>query len=152
MMKNPQPKIKTLDDLAESCAMPKGELQNHIDWCFKRFADFIIYIDHDQYYSGLNNAKYILLNAVVTPVMSFQCDEQVVYMICCSGSTGWRKYNPPRNDTLSLSMGTNLDSHFQSTVGCFPVRLHFLIVFMEAEESVKGLLALVRTFATGAKC
>jgi hypothetical protein len=40
MMKNPEPEIKTLDDLAEWCAMPKGELQNHIAWCFKRFADF----------------------------------------------------------------------------------------------------------------
>ena len=40
MMKNPWPEIKTLDDLAELCAMPKGELQNHIAWCFKRVADF----------------------------------------------------------------------------------------------------------------
>jgi len=40
MMKNLQPEIKTLDDLAEWCAMPKEELQNHIAWCFKRFADF----------------------------------------------------------------------------------------------------------------
>jgi len=40
MMKILQPEIKTLDDLAEWCAMPKGELQNQISWCFKRFADF----------------------------------------------------------------------------------------------------------------
>jgi hypothetical protein len=26
MMKNPQPEIMTLDDLAEWCAVPKGEL------------------------------------------------------------------------------------------------------------------------------
>jgi len=30
MMKNPRPEIKTLDDLAEWCAMPKGVQQNHI--------------------------------------------------------------------------------------------------------------------------
>ena len=34
-MKIPQPEIKTLDDLAELCAMPKRELQNYIDWYFK---------------------------------------------------------------------------------------------------------------------
>jgi len=35
MMKNPHPAIKTLNDLAEWCAMPKGEPQNHIPWGFK---------------------------------------------------------------------------------------------------------------------
>jgi len=40
MMKNPQSEIKTLNDFAEWCPMPNGELQNHIAWCFKRFADF----------------------------------------------------------------------------------------------------------------
>jgi len=40
MMSNPQPEIKTVDDSAKWCAMPKGELRNHIAWCFKRFADF----------------------------------------------------------------------------------------------------------------
>jgi len=39
MMKNPLQEFKTLDDLAEWCAMPKGELQNHIGWYFKRFAN-----------------------------------------------------------------------------------------------------------------
>jgi hypothetical protein len=33
MMKSPQPEMKTLDNLAEWCAMPKGALQNHIAWC-----------------------------------------------------------------------------------------------------------------------
>jgi len=45
MMNNPQPEIKTLDTVAELCAMPKGELMNHIAWCFNRFADFTDYID-----------------------------------------------------------------------------------------------------------
>jgi len=40
MMENPRREIKTLDDLAEWFAMPKGELQNPIAWCFKRFAYF----------------------------------------------------------------------------------------------------------------
>jgi hypothetical protein len=55
MMRNPWPDIKTLDDLAEWCAMPNGELQNHIPWCFQRFADFTDYVNHDQYFSHLNN-------------------------------------------------------------------------------------------------
>ena len=95
MMKNPQPEIKTLDDLAEWCAMPKGELQNHIAWCFKRFADFTDYIDHNQYFSNLNNAKYIRYNTVAIPVTSCQCDEQGVHMVRCTGSTKWRKHKPP---------------------------------------------------------
>jgi len=57
MMINPWQEIKTLDDLAESCAMPKGELKNHLAWCFKRFADFTDYVDHDQYFSSLNDAN-----------------------------------------------------------------------------------------------
>jgi len=47
IMKNPGPEIKTLDDLAKSCAIPKWELQNHIGWCFKRFADFTDYVNHN---------------------------------------------------------------------------------------------------------
>jgi hypothetical protein len=35
MMKNKQPEMMTVDDLAEQCAIPEGELQNHISWCFK---------------------------------------------------------------------------------------------------------------------
>ena len=149
MMKNPQPEIKTLDDLAEWCAMPKGELQNHIAWCFKRFADFTDYVDHDQYFSRLNDAKYIRYNAVAIPVTSFQCDEQAVHMVRCTGSTRWRKHKPPRNDTVLLWMGTSPDSHFKSTAGRIPARLKCLFVVEDAESSVKGLLALVQTFATG---
>jgi len=74
MMKNLRPEIKTLDDLAEWCAMPRGELQNHITWCFKRFADFTQYVNHDQDVSRLNDAKYIQYNAIAIPVTSFQCD------------------------------------------------------------------------------
>jgi histone H3/H4 len=57
MMNNPRPEIKTIDDLAEWCEMLKGELQNHIAWCFKRFADFTDYVDHHQYLSRHNSAK-----------------------------------------------------------------------------------------------
>jgi len=59
MMKNLRPEIKTLDHLAECGAMPKGELQNDIVSCFKRFANFIDYVDRDQYISHLNDAQYI---------------------------------------------------------------------------------------------
>jgi len=59
MMRNLQPEIKTLGDLAGWCAMPKGKLQNHVAWCFKRFANFTNYVDLDQYVGGLNDATYI---------------------------------------------------------------------------------------------
>jgi len=47
MMKNLPTEIKSLDDLAEWCAVPKGKLQNHIAWYFKRFADYTDYIYYD---------------------------------------------------------------------------------------------------------
>jgi len=149
MMKNPRPEIKTLYDLAEWCAMPKGELQNHIAWCFKRFADFTDYVNHDQYFSCLNDANYIQYNAVAIPVTSFQCDEQAVHMVHCTGSTRRRKHKQPTNDTVLLWMGTSPDSHFKSTAGCIAARLMCLFVVENAESSVKVLLALVQTFATG---
>jgi len=80
MINNTRPEIKTLDDSVEWCAMPKGELQNHIAWCFKRFADFTDYVDHDQYFSCPNDAKYIPYNVVAIPVTSFLCDEEAVHM------------------------------------------------------------------------
>jgi len=149
MMKNPQPEIKTLDDLAKWCAMPKGELQNHIAWCSKGCADFTDYVDHDQYFSRLNHAKFIWHNAVAIPVTSFQCDEQAVHMVRCTGSTRWRQHKPPRNDTVLLWMGTSPDSHFKLTTGGIPTRLKWLFVVEDAEPSITGLLRLVRTFATG---
>jgi len=48
MMKHPQAEIMTLDDLAEWCAMPKGEQQNHIVGCFKGFPDFTDNVDYPQ--------------------------------------------------------------------------------------------------------
>jgi len=90
MMKNPQPETKTLSDLAESFAMPKGEPQTHIAWCFKSFANFTDYIDHGQHFSRLNDAKYIRYNTLAIPVTTFQCDQQVVHMVRCNGSTRWR--------------------------------------------------------------
>jgi len=102
LMNNPQPEIKTVDDLAEWCAMPEGELQNHIDCCFKRCAHFTDYIDQVQYFSRLNDAKYVPYKAVAIPVPLFVCDEQAVHMVCRTGSTRWRKHKPPRNDTVLL--------------------------------------------------
>jgi hypothetical protein len=90
-MKNPRPEIMTLDDLAQCCAIPKWELQNPIGWGFRRYADFTDYVDHYQYFSSLNNPNYTRFNAAASPVMSFQCVEQAVYMVQCPGSTRWRK-------------------------------------------------------------
>jgi len=120
MMKNPRPEIKTLDDLATWCAMRKGELQNHLAWCFTRFADFTDYVDHDQCLSRLNNAKYIRYNALPIPAMPVPCDKQAVHMVHCTGSTTWRKHKRPRNITVLLWIGKRLDSHFKSTVGRIP--------------------------------
>jgi len=70
-MNNPRPEIRTLDDSANWCAMPTGDLQNHIAWCFERFADFTDYVHYEEYFSCLNNAKYIRFNAVAILVTSF---------------------------------------------------------------------------------
>jgi len=148
MMKTPRPEIKTLDDFAELCAMPKGEVQNHIAWCFKRFADFTDYVNHDQYCSRLNNAKYIRNNTVAILLTSFQCDEQEVHIVRCSGSTRWRKHKPLRNDTGLHCMGTTPDSQFKSTAGHIPARLKCLFIVEHAELSFEGLLGLVQTFGT----
>jgi len=149
MMKNPGPEVKTLDNLAVWCAMPTGELQNQIAWGFKRFADFTDYVDHDQYFSRLKDAKYIQYNPVEILVTSFQCNEQAVHMVRCTGSTRWRKHKPPRNDTVLLWMGTSPDRHFKSTAGHIPVQFKCLFMVEDAELSVEGLFALVQTFATG---
>ena len=87
MMKILRPEIKPLYDLAEWCALPKGELHNHIDWCFKRFGNITDYVDHNQYFSCLNNTKFIGYNTVEISVMSMQCDEQAVHMVRCTRST-----------------------------------------------------------------
>ena len=112
IMTNPQPEIRTLDDLAKWCAMPKGELQNHIAWCFKRFANFTDYIDHDQYCSRLSDAKSIWFNTVAILVPSFKCDEQAVHIVHCTGSTRCITHKPPRIDKVHLWMGRSPDSHF----------------------------------------
>jgi len=148
MTKNPPPEINILDALAKWCAMPKGELQNHIAWCFKIFADLIDYIDHDQYFSHLNHPKYILYNAVAISGMSSQCDEQAVHVVPCTGSTRWRKHKPPRNDPVLLWMGMSPDTHLEWTAGHIPTSLRCLFVVEDTESSIKGLLALVQTIAT----
>jgi len=142
MMKNPWPEIKTLDDLPEWCVMPEGDLQNHIAWCFKRFADFTDYIDNDQYFHSLDDAKYIRDNAVAIPVRSVQCNKQAIHWVCCTGSTRGRKHKPPRTNTVLLWMGTSLDRHFKSTAGRIPKRLKCLFVVEDAESRVKALLGL----------
>jgi hypothetical protein len=39
IMTNPQPEIKTFDNLAKWFSFQNWELQNHLAWCFTRFAD-----------------------------------------------------------------------------------------------------------------
>jgi hypothetical protein len=148
MMKNLRQQIKTLDTLAEWCAMSNRELQNHIDCCFKRFADFTDYVDHDQYFSCLNDARYIWYNTVAILATSFQCDEQAVHIVHCTGSTIWRKHTPRRNDTVLLWMGIGPDGHFKSTAVRIPTRLKCVFVVEDAESTIKELLAFVQTFAT----
>ena len=80
---------------------------------------------------------------------SFQCDEHAVHMVRCTGSTWWRKHKPQRNDTVLLWMGMSQDSHFMLTAWRIPAWLKCLFVVEEAESSIRGLLALVQTFATG---
>lgn len=123
-----QQAIKTLDKLAKWSAMPKWELQNHIAWWFDRSADFSDYIDHIQYSSYLNNAKFIWFNTVAIVVMTFECNEQAVQTVCCTGSTMWRKYNRRPNGTVFLMMGMSLTTHCQSTAGHITARLDFVPV------------------------
>jgi len=132
--------------------MPKGELWNHIAWCFNRFADFTDYVNHDQYFSCPNDAKHIQYNTVAILVTSFQCDEQEVYLVHCTGSTRWRKHKPPRYDIVPLWMWMSPDSHIKSTVGCILVLLKCLFILENAEQSVTALVAFVQKFATGPIC
>jgi len=127
----------------------KGELQNHIAWCFKRIANFTDYVNDDQYFSRLKDGKYIQYDAVEIPVTTLSFDEPAVHMVCCTGSTTWRKHKPPRNDTVLLRMGTSPESHIKLAAGHIPAQLKCLFVMEDAESSVEGLLALVQTFATG---
>jgi len=82
-------------------------------------------------------------------VTSFQCDEQAVHLVGCTGSTRWRKRKPPRNDTVLHWMGTSLDCHFKLTAGRIPAQLKSCFVVQDAELGVQGLVALAQTFATG---
>jgi len=113
--------------------MPKAELQKHIAWCFNRFADITDYVDHDQYFSHLNHAKDIGYNAVAIPVTSFQCYQQAVHMVRCTGSTRWRKHKLPRNDTVLCWMGMSPDSDFMSTAGLIPALLKSLFFVEDAQ-------------------
>jgi len=70
-------------------------------------------------------------------------------MVSCTGSTRWRKHTPPRNDTVLLWMGTSPDCHLKLTAGRIPAWLKCLFDVKDAELSVKGFLALVKTFPTG---
>jgi len=132
MMKNPLPEIKTFDNLAKCCAIPKGELQNHIAWCCIRFADFADYGDQDQYFGRLNDTTYIWHNPAVIAVTSFECNEQAVHMDSCTGSTRWRTHKPPRNGMVHFRMGTSPDSRCKSPARQISARLKFLFFAEDA--------------------
>ena len=70
-------------------------------------------------------------------------------MVCCTGSTRWRKHKAPRNDTVCLWMGTRPDSHYNLTASRIPAHLKFHFVIDDAESFIKELVALVQTSATG---
>jgi len=149
VMENPSPDIKNHDDLAEWCAMSRGELQNWIAWCFERFADFTGHADHDQDFSHLNHAKNSRYSAVEIPAAYFQCAEQAVHMVRCTESKRWRKNKPPWYDTVLVWMGSSPNSHFKSTAGPILTGLKSLLIVEDAEWSITGSVALVQTFATG---
>jgi len=143
------PDIQNLDDLPDWYPMTKWDLRNYIAWYFKTLTDFTHYVDQDQYFSTLNDAKYILYSTVAIPVTSCQCDKQAVPMVHCSGSRRWRKHKPPRNDTVLLWMGTSPDSQFKSTAGLIPAQLKCHFIIEDAASSIQLFLALGQTLATG---
>jgi len=149
IMKNPQPEIKMLDELAEWCAMPYRELQNQIAWCFQTFADFTGYGNQDQYFGQLIDKEYIRYNAVAIPVRSCQCHKQDIQMVRCIGFTRWRTHMTPRNDVLLLWSGTSPDGNFESTAGYIPTPSKCLLIVVNGEHTIKGLFVLVQRFATG---
>ena len=129
--------------------MPKGELQNYIGWCFKRFANFTDDIDYNQESSYLNHATYIAYSTVAILLTSFQCDKQAVHMVCYTRFTRWRPNKLQRNHTVLLGMGPSPDSHFKSTAECIPTHLKCHFMVEDTESSVKGLRPLFWTFPTG---
>jgi len=92
LMKNLQPKIKTLDKMAVWCALRNGELQNHIAWCLKIFTNFTDYVNHHHYFSHLNEANIMWYNPLQVKVPSFDYDEQADDMSWYARSTRWRNH------------------------------------------------------------
>lgn len=129
--------------------MPKWKLQNYTTCCFKRFANVIDYVNHDQYFRHLNNMTYMQYNAVAIPVRSFQRNQQAVYTVYCTGPTRQRTHKLPRNYIVLPWMGTSWNSYFKSTSTCIPAQLKCLFIVVDTELTVKVLLFSVETFATG---
>jgi len=131
------------------CAMPKEEIQNYIAQYFTRFADITDYVEHDQYFSGLNKANHIWYNAVVIQVTSFQCDEQAIHTFHCTWSTWWRYHTSPGDNKVLYWMRSSLDRQFHWTAESITARLKCEFVVEDSKSQVQGLLALVKTFARG---
>jgi hypothetical protein len=128
-MKIPQLVIKTVDDLAKSCTMPKEELHNHIAWCLMKFSDITDNVEHDQSFSCPNDAKYILYNLVLIAVITFQWDDEAVNIVHCTGSTMCRKHTAQRKYTVRLWIETTPNIHYMLNPGHIPALLncHFII-------------------------
>jgi hypothetical protein len=60
----------------------------------------------------------------------------------------WKKYKPPRHDTVLLSMGMSLDTQPESPAGRVPAESKYLSVARNSPSSLKRLLALVQMFTT----
>jgi len=82
-------------------------------------------------------------------VTSFEGDEQAVHIVCRTGCTRWREYQPPSNDMVLLSVGTSPESQFKSTTGGIPGLLKCLVITEDAESNGDGLLAMVQMIAAG---
>jgi len=105
-------------------------------------------MEHDQAFGRLYNAKHRPYISVAILVTSCQSDKRVLNMVCCAGSTRWRKHKLATHDTVLLWMGMSLDCHCKLTAGFILVELKCLFVIEDAQSWVKGLLALVPPFGT----
>lgn len=74
--------------------------------------------------------------------MSFQCNWKAADIVCSTGPTRWRLFQPSRNDAIIFRMGTGPDSRIWWTAGCITTRFKYLIIVEDAESSVTGHLAL----------
>jgi len=100
------------------------------------------------WHGGVNHAKHSPYNKLALPVMAPQCNQLAIHRAHCTGSTRWRQHLPPWSDTMLSSIGMSPDGHAQMNAGWLGLWLKCLFIIENAESSVKGHLALVKTFDT----